>query len=58
MSLFGRMLAFEACCAGGLWLLGKVAPEFKQQLEQSAKEQLREVNPELADQINQLQVRQ
>lgn len=55
MSMIGKALAFEACCAGGLWLLGKLVPEVKQQLEQAAKDQLRDANPELADQLDQLQ---
>lgn len=54
MSMIGKALAFEACFAGGLWLLGKLAPKVKQQLEQAAKDQLREANPELADQLEQL----
>lgn len=53
--VLGKMLAFEACFAGGLWLLGKAAPELKQQAEDAAKSQLQNINPELADQLEQLQ---
>lgn len=41
--VLGKMLAFEACFAGGLWLLGKAAPELKQQAEELAKQKAEEL---------------
>ena len=51
----GKMLMLEGLFAGALVLLGKAAPELKQQAEQAAKAKLQEVNPELAEQLEQLQ---
>lgn len=55
--VLGKMLAFEACFAGGLWLLGKAAPELKQQAADAAKAKLQEIDPELVQQFAQLSQR-
>jgi hypothetical protein len=55
MRALGHMLAFEAIGAASLWLLGKVAPELKQQAEQELNAQLAAANPELAEQLEQLE---
>lgn len=55
MSMFGKMLALEACSAGALWLFARVAPEAKRDLEARARQQLAELNPELADQLAELE---
>lgn len=55
LRVLGRMLAFEGLCAAALFALGKVAPELKQTAEDAAKARLRETNPEVAEQLEQLQ---
>lgn len=54
MRVLGKMLVFEGCFAGGMWLLAKLAPELKQRAESAAKAQLEDLSPELAQQLEEV----